>query len=290
MIREISANQLGLLNDGMKAIAEQNQSSHLKLTEELSLIRSALSTLTAHVKDHPFSSAEEEIEFHKQIYPQFKCLYIYHAEVYNLNKELPDGDRKSIRKYYRSQIDIIGHYIHHNQFHYRYFKLKGTELDHLYFTTAVNKQSVLMPILAEINGEHSTTMGYLFARFRAYELLYQFILMKLDETQPILSGSRTGKTLKWTGETVNLIEMAYGVHLNKQVNNGEIGVVEFFENLGEFFGVNLGVPKKGFDDLKKRKRLSKTNFIDHMRDAILKRMDDEDAYDPNKPVFKKGYN
>lgn len=286
MIREFSTQQLGLLNDGMKAISEKNHLTHLKLTEELSLIHSILCALTEYVKKHPFTSIDEEIEFHKQIYPQFKCLYIYHAEAHNLTQEVPDGDRKSIRKYYRSQLNIIGHYIHHNQFHYRYFKLKGTELDHLYFTSAANRQSVLIPVLSELSLGDSTTMGYLYARFRAYELLYHFILMKLQEMQPNIPGNSVKKTLKWTGETVNLIEMAHGVHLNKQINNGDIGIVEFFENLGEFFGVNLGVPKKGFDDLKKRKRLSKTNFIDHMREAILQRMDDEDAYDPKNPTKK----
>ncbi|GGI23325.1 RteC domain-containing protein [Pedobacter mendelii] len=286
MIREFSAGQLGVLNEGMKAISEKNHLAHFKLTEELLLIRNILSSLTEYVREHPFMSVDEEVEFHKQIYPQFRCLYIYHAEVHNLTQEVPDGDRKSIRKYYRTQMNIIGHYIHHNQFHYRYFKLKGTELDRLYFTSTTNKQSVLIPVLAELSGEHSTIMGYLFARFRAYELLYHYILMKLDELQPNLPGSPIRKTLKWSGETVNLIELAHGVHLNKQINNGDIGIVEFFENLGEFFGVNLGVPKKGFDDLKKRKRLSKTNFIDHMRDAILQRMDDEDAYDPHKSTHK----
>lgn len=287
MIREFSDKQLGMLKDGMKAIAAKDQLPHLKLTEDLSLIRGSLYALTDYARDHPFETTDQEIKFHKYIYPQFMCLHIYHVEIHNLTGELPEGDRKSIRKYYRSQLDMIGHYIQHNQFHYRYFKLKGTELDELYFTANGNWQSVLLPVLAELDEQHCTVMGYLFARFRAYELLYHYILMKLEEMLPVLPESPLRRSFKWTGETVNLIEMAHGVYLNGQVNNGEIGIVDFFEGLGDFFGVNLGVPKKGFDDLKKRKRLSKTHFTDRMRDAILQRMDDLDVYEPNKPPVKR---
>jgi hypothetical protein len=123
-------------------------------------------------------------------------------------------------------------------------------------------------------------MGYLSARFKAYELLGHYILMRLEDLEPALPGAKPSSAFKWTGETINLIELAYGVHLNDQVNGGKLGIVEFFEGLGDFFGVDLGIPKNGFKDIKKRKRLSKTHFTDRMRDKIIDKIDEEDSWKP----------
>ncbi|WP_288879766.1 RteC domain-containing protein [Pedobacter panaciterrae] len=86
------------------------------------------------------------------------------------------------------------------------------------------------------------------------------------------------KPIQWTGEVIHLIELAYGIHLKEQVNNGSIGIVDFFKNLGDFFGVNLGIPKKGFDNIKARKLLRKTEFTEQIREALLKKMDEKDEW------------
>ncbi len=111
--------------------------------------------------------------------------------------------------------------------------------------------------------------------------------MKLEELEPSLPGSKPRSTFKWTGEVINLIELAYGIHLNNQVNDGKLGIVEFFKGLGEFFGVDLGIPKNGFKDIKKRKRLSKTHFIDRMQDKILVKIDEEDKWEPGTTYYRK---
>ncbi len=149
-------------------------------------------------------------------------------------------------------------------------------------------------------------MDYLFfAKFIAYESLQKELLSSLNKRKQgqSLSGSTVDaqgnlqRRFQWTGETVNLIEVAHGIYLNGQVNEGELGINEFFFFFFFFFfflkvwanslGFNLGVPKSGFDDLKARKRLSKTHFTDRMRAALLKKMEDEDAYDPHKANNRK---
>jgi len=107
----------------------------------------------------------------------------------------------------------------------------------------------------------------LFARFIAYEQLFRYVLH-------LIEGKQT--PFQWTGPVIHLIEIAHGIHLNEQVNNGEAGIVEFFDGLGQFFGVDLGVPKKGFEAIHARKKMSKTHFTDRMRDKLTERMDEED--------------
>lgn len=281
MIKAFSDAELGRLKDELKATAEKNLPAHVRLDEELACIRRSTDALSDYVTAHPFESPAQEIDYHKNIFPVFRCLYIYQVEMHKLEANLPGWGKKALKKYYRAKQQRIRADTESEYIHYTYFRLKADDLDDLYFRADPGRHSVLLPILSEPGECHSTAMGCLFARFRAAELLYSYIEVKLGELDPAAPG-KPRRTLKWTGEVINLIEIAYGIHLNSQVENGQIGIVEFFGILGEFFGVNLGVPKKGLDDMAKRKRLSKTHFTDRMRDSILQKMLDDDEWKPGR--------
>ena len=280
MVRAFSDAELGRLKDSLKATAEKELPAHVRLTEDLACIKRSADALSNYVDAHPFDDPRAEIDYHKNIYPQFRCLYIYQVELHKLTANLPGWDKKTLKKYYRSRQKRIREEVESELIHYRYFRLGADDLDDLYFREDPGRHSVLLPVLCEPAGCHCTAMGCLFARFQAAELLYTYIEMQLEELEPVVSAGKPRRTLKWTGEVINLIEIAYGIYLNKQVNDGSIGIVEFFQVLGEFFGVNLGVPKKGFDDLKKRKRLSKTHFTDRVREVLLAEMDEQDRWKP----------
>ncbi|WP_029279674.1 RteC domain-containing protein [Pedobacter borealis] len=65
-------------------------------------------------------------------------------------------------------------------------------------------------------------------------------------------------------------------------DNGKVGITEFFERMGRCFEIDLGLPKRGFDDLSSRKRLSRTHFLEVLWERLNKKFDDADAYDPGK--------
>lgn len=278
MIRAFSDVELDRLKSGLKAIAAKEIPAHVRLAEELACIKRSTYALSNFTREHPFEDYHQEIDYHKHIYPQFRCLYIYQAEVHKLNAQLPDWDRKTLKKYYRTKKRRIIKEVESESLHYAYFKLKADELDELYFRADPGRHSVLMPVLSEPEDYNSTAMGNLFARFKAAELLYSYIQIRLEELEPVIEGDKSGKRLKWTGEVIHLIEIAHGLHLSGEINKGKIGIVEFFEELGEYFGVNLGVPKKGFDNMKSRKRLGKTYFTDSIREKMLQKMVDEDEW------------
>lgn len=281
MIRTFSDAELGRLNSGLKAIAAKDMPAHVRLAEELACIKRSTDALSYFVMEHPFEDLRQEIDYHKHIYPQFRCLYIYQAEVHRLNAQLPDWDKKTLKKYYRSRKRRIVKEVESENLHYAYFKLKADDLDDLYFRTDPGRHSVLIPVLSEPADCRSTAMGCLFARFRAAELLYRYILIRQEELEPKADvRDKRRRPLKWTGDVIHLIEIAHGLHLSGEINKGKTGIVELFEELGDYFGVNLGVPKKGFDNMKNRKRLGQTYFTDSIREKILRKMRDEDEWKP----------
>lgn len=75
--------------------------------------------------------------------------------------------------------------------------------------------------------------------------------------------------------------MAYGIYQTAQVNNGKIGLAELVRKFEKVFNVNIGRPYRRFSEIKQRKRLSRTKYLDEMVKSINKKIDDEDAFRPN---------
>ncbi|RKR84289.1 RteC protein [Mucilaginibacter gracilis] len=276
------------LTDGLADITAKKLSAEKRLSAALQLIRSLLHLLREQVLLHPFQDKPDEIHVFKNIKPRFLAAKIFELERYNLEQSAPAGTQEKLIAFYESELDIIRRFFMRYAFLYQYYRSGLTELDELYFIRGAEVPTVLMPEFGEPDPDFSTCGDYLFAKLQAFETLQAYIAERIAGLTAF-SGQpgRLSKPFRWTGEVVNLIELGHAVYLNEQINNGELGIVEFFEGLGEFFGVNLGIPKKGFDDLKKRKRLSKTHFTDRMRDALVRKMDDEDALDKNRALKKK---
>lgn len=92
--------------------------------------------------------------------------------------------------------------------------------------------------------------------------------------------SRKGRKLKWTGDSTNLIELLYGLFETKQFNDGEVDISDLVDVFEQVFNTNLSNYFRRFTTIKRRKSVSKTRFLDEMREAVNKRIDDADAYVP----------
>lgn len=267
------------LKNGVKALQGKGFSLLGHFREEMNMIRACQNRVHEFVRENPFEDEAEEIAYHKLLYPELRALHIFSAEKYLLNKDRPAAAVADIRAYYGGQLQLIFAYIRRYEFLYQYYRLEADELDGIYFTAKGNRGSVLLPVLAEPDAGHTTEAGYLFARFMSYEMLFAYVADRLrtDDARPF----------RWTGESLNLVELLHGIHLTGQLNNGEVGIVELFKGMGEFLGVELGIPKKGLDGLMKRKKLSRTHYTDRVRDSLVKRMDEEDDWDREKRLKNK---
>jgi hypothetical protein len=83
--------------------------------------------------------------------------------------------------------------------------------------------------------------------------------------------------LKWTGESINLVEIAYGIWLTGQVNHGQASITEIVEFLEKALRVRIGKSHRRWQSIASRKRLSYTKFLDECKTAIEKRVDEEMA-------------
>jgi hypothetical protein len=286
MIQEISNRLLKQLENDLEQTCSQVKDPLQRLAAVLKLIREALKRLRAHVNDLKFKDKSEEIPIFKYIKPSFYQWQIYYTELYNLETNLPHGDAEKQGSFLEQELLYIERFFRQYAFLYQYYKLNAMELDSLYFVRGADMQSVLLPEVPDLDPEFSTSCDYLFSKFRAFEalkdwVLQRLLLLKKKNIDPqLLAGSLQVGDMNWTGDTIDLAEVGLGFYHTGKLNNGTAGLGEIFRWLEETFHVNIGVPAKRFAELRKRKRLSRTRYLNEMRDSLNLKMENEDEYIP----------
>jgi len=282
MIRKLSEELLRQLDRGISEINSQVSDPIERIKQSMVLVRASLSRLRSFVLENGFVDDASEIYFFKYVKPRFYQHQVYAQEFYQLEIAFPYRDATSQKFYLEQELGYIDRFFRQYAIQYEYYKLDGSELDFLYFLRGSSSSSVLLPGTVDLDPEFSTPCDYLFARFRALESLKEWILEKYaflngsgDKAISDL-GEETAE-LRWTGDSVNLAELAYGLYLTRQLNNGSAGVAQIFRWLEARLAVNIGMPAKRFNAIRSRKRLSQTKFLDEMKVAISTKIEQEDG-------------
>jgi hypothetical protein len=249
-----------------------------KLTVILRTIEQAISELRQFVKNEHFQNDKEEIEFFKNVRPGILALRIEQGLRYNLTVNKPISTNALQLKYYEEELRALESFFRMNNFYYQYYKNGFTELDTLYFLRNAGPLTVPLAEVTEWDSEFSTPMSFLFSKFIAYERMQYFLL---EQMSMLINPSITHRVksnddnmeLKWTGDVINLIELAYGIWLTGQINNGNVSLNQIVRWLEKNLSVSIGIVQRRFAEIERRKRLSITKFIDQMREAILKKID-----------------
>lgn len=254
-----------------------------RIRAEVNAINAALLTLKQRVTSEGFVDQRSEITFFKFTKPKFYALLILAVERYGFEKGKPLGHGKSLQGYYKSQLDYIERFFLNHGFLYEYYRLSVDELDHVYFVRGVQLPVLLGADLPALDASFATVGDYLFAKFIALEGLQELVLEEMQV--PALAGmgvirSKKGRELRWTGDSCNLIELAYGIFDCKQINDGQVDLSDIMEVFEACFQVNLSRYFRRFTEIKRRKSISKTRFLDEMARVVNKRIEDGDAYVP----------
>lgn len=270
------------LEQGISEINAQVSEPQERISRSMELVRHSISRLRGFVVEYGFLDQDDEIYFFKHLKPLFCCLQIYAHEHYQLELRFPMGDVAAQHAFLKQELSYVEHYFSQYALQYQYFKFGASDLDQLYFLRSSRGESLLVPQIPDLDPAFSTPCDYLFARFRALEMVRDWILEQsaLLAASPgvaISSLSRTDSVeLKWTGDSVNLAELAYGLYLSKQLNKGTAGIAQIFRWLEEKLQVQVGMPSKRFASIRSRKRLSQTKFLDEMKEALMHKIELED--------------
>jgi hypothetical protein len=227
-------------------------------------------------------SDAEQIELKKRIKPEIDSYRIEEGLRYHLFVNRPVGTTEVQRRYYEEAALVFQNFFRMNAFYHQYFKSGSTELDKVCFLDGDGIPAVPIPEIPDADYTLSTPLSFLFARFMAYERLQEVITFQISRLSlnasliPALAGP-DGVTIRWTGEVVNIVELAYGLWLTGQLNDGNVSLNEIVKWLEVHFQVSIGIVQRRFSEIERRKRFPVTKFLDRMKDSILKKINDGHA-------------
>jgi len=279
------------LQEDLEAYMEMGILPINKLSGALHTLRGTLGKLKSHVLQHPFKDQQEEITFFKKEKPLFVAEQLYAVDLCIIQTAQPRYDTALIREYLESELRQINVYFRKYSFLYQYYQLDSTDMDVLLFVRGAYPKDVLVPDAADPDPAFSTACDHLWARFMAYERLREWLVSEIRAMDGGGAGAQPGNPggdmpppgpvsggpggMRWTGETINLVEIAYGIWLTGQLNNGQVSVTEIVEFLEGMFRVKIGKPHRRWQGIARRKRLGYTRFLDEMKAALEKRVEEE---------------
>ena len=90
----------------------------------------------------------------------------------------------------------------------------------------------------------------------------------IHSTNITAAKSETPKSLQWTGNTLDLVELIYGLSEMGCIDNGETPLKVLAPALYEFFGLDTKECYRCYSAIKLRKNPSRTYFIDKMQKKL----------------------
>ena len=249
------------------------------------LVKFALRDLKNYFEDKPFPDLNAQIQFFKYEKPKFYGEYIYAFELFTIVSNKPHGEETVIKNYYEQELRFIKRFFDQYRFLYQYYLLDGIEMDNTYFLPGKKIKDLLLPEAPDADPEFSTPGDFLFAKFLALERIQEYLMDQLYPRDRMNHSDRKNGSgyFRWTGDKINLIELAYGIYMTAQVNDGEANVTDIITWLENSFQVHLGRYFQMFSEIKNRKSVSKTRYLDHMTKLIRLYIENGDAFTPQKP-------
>lgn len=226
-----------------------------------------------------FKEAVEEINFFRNIKPHILGKLIYYNKVFRVETACPVSTGKVYHTYFTNQLHELkqeySDYVCNSDF-YRYYRSGRTDKDETYFMLGrINYYDGLNSIVFEIDPKFSTYYDYKIAHIIANELLYTYLMTKInpdENTNTLFKSSESTKDIFWTDSKNALIELIYALQAAGVISHGKIGIRKISIVFQILFRIPLGDIHHAFHRMKERSG-SRTAFLDHLKTCLEEYMD-----------------
>lgn len=262
------------LDDRINELTYEPNNSLVAYENAIVLVLQKLEEIKKYIKRNGFKDDDEEILFFKQLKPQLVSKLIYFNAIYKIETKRPRGGDKIIKKYLNVELSKIKRYFDANLEFYKYYRTNSTHLDYKFFLRGKHDIKLsLDTYYFEADHNFATSHDYKVAKIIANDLIQVYLedqlsnnnQRKLLETPP----------LNWTGSKTSLIELIYSLHSQGSIDNGNADIKIIAKTFENIFNIDLGDFYHSYLELKGRK-INRTKFLDSLRDALIKRMDEQD--------------
>jgi hypothetical protein len=242
-------------------------------------LQDLLSNMKNHVLKHQFTDENEEIEFFRIIKPQILGKLIFYNKMYRIETSCPVNNGKMYYKYFSSELQQLKQeYKEHicNSDFYRYYRSGRTDRDHDFFKLGkISLNTGLNSFIFEVDTQFSTYYDYKVSRIIADELLYNYLIIKInpvDKPGTALHNAESTKDVFWTESKNALIELIYALYASGAISNGKVGIRRINLVFQILFRTQLGDIHHAFHRMKDRTN-NRTLFLDQLKSSLEKYMD-----------------
>ena len=226
-----------------------------------------------------FNDDVEEIEFFRDIKPHILGKLIYYNKVFRIETICPVKSGKMYHKFFMGQLQQLKQefkeHICGSHF-YRYYRSGRNDRDQEYYMRGkINYRNGLNSYVFEIDHQYSTYYDSKIARIIANELIYTYLIMKInpdDVSGTILQNPDSTKDIFWTDSKNALIELIYALYASGVISHGKIGIRKVSLVFQVLFHIPLGDIHHSFHRMKDRAG-TRTSFIDHLKVSLEQYMD-----------------
>jgi len=254
-------------NFGIKKIESEDFLSMDKIQEGILLSRLNLSKLKSYTIFHPFENQEEEIAFFKSYKCSVLSNLIYYEEVRNLEINSPELSIASKKEFILRQEQKIKKFFKKHDTLVQYISLNLTNLDPLFYTLKpINESWSVCNESYHTDPSFYTNHDLVLAKIRAFKKLLGYLKAKYNALNNFLKYGtplHSQPNLQWTGSKTELVELMYGLHSSKVLNNGKADIKKISRFFEKSFNMDLSDVYKIYSEIKTRQK-TPTKFLEEM--------------------------
>ena len=250
----------------------------------IQISRNCLQQLRLIVRDTPFQSVQDEINFFKEqkphVYARLKFFVTLHKNIL----EKPKGSITRKRKYIDEQLEKIERRRKSNLDFEKYYLQKETKLDKYYFVRGKDSLELISDTSHYYTDpEFSTSHDNMVAQIIASDLLINHYNFELDylrrkELQPFSDDSpiKALEGLSWSASKTDLVELIYALQASGAIEGGNAEIKRIATICEKIFSIDLGNFYRTYLEIRERK-MDRTSFLNNMKSSLNKKMEDDDS-------------
>lgn len=271
---------LNQLNEQLNFVDLEIDNQIKKCEEAITIILKSINELKKTTTKTNFKTQSEEIQFFKEIKPQFTSKLIYFNRVYKIEMKKPNGGNRILKKYYNNELLKLKAFFDNELEFYQYYRSGSTYLDYKYFLRGkFDIKLALDSYYFETDSSFATSHDFKVATILANDLIQLYIenqLLMLDNQENTEKSQRKPNVkMTWTGSKVALVELLYALHTEGLFNNGAAELKEIAEYFEHIFEIDLGQYRRVFLEIRARKN-DRTKFLTTLNESLQKRMENSD--------------
>jgi hypothetical protein len=268
--------------------ALENQLAEITLSGEpltdqyrasIKVSKKAMTKLKNYVSSYAFKSVDEEINFFKEVKPQFYSKYIYFINIHNFLLQKPTGGENIQRDYIQMHLAELKTFFDHNRAFYSYYRSGMTQLDAIYYTRGGFDVHAELEDFEE-DELYSTSHDYKLSKIIANEKFQEYLKLenaKIGQEHILpIEGQKIFPFMhpNWTASPTDAIELIYSLKASGSVNNGNIDVSELVGIFEFVFQMEIKESYHKLLDISKRKKVIPI-FLNKLKDGLLRLIEDK---------------